>query len=183
MEFTNKKIYLNENILYKIYKYLPLNDKFKFKLINKLTYIEYNNHNKKLINNYYHDYKEFKECLNKNNYTKNEILDIGNKCIKYIDKVAEERSGSFQTYGINFVMSQFNFYYDLRYIFEIIMKEIDINKLIIKQEILKEAVKTIKKRKYLSRSETLWKISNEPGLRSLHWNFKPKNSDEWVYVK
>ena len=175
-------IYLNEDIINIIYNKLNINSKILFSYINKFTFNNYIIINKKLIYNYINiDYILFKKLLNYFNYTNNELQLIGKSCLKNIPIIPEKKTGSFQTIGLT---NTLNYYYDLRYLFELIMNNICIEKLI-KINIIDDKIlfmiNKIKKSKYLNRYDTIWIISSEPSLRSLNWNFKPYNM-KWINV-
>jgi len=178
-------IYLDENIINIIYNKLEINSKIKFAYINKFTYTNYKCINKTLIYNYiYTDYILFKKLLIFFNYNEKELLLIGRTCLENIPKIAEKKTGSFQTNGIN--NNKLNYYYDLRYFFELIMNNISIKELIKSNDIndeIKFMLNKIFKYRYLSRFETLWKISSEPSLRTLNWNFNPCDKDiNWIKI-
>ena len=183
MEFNS--IYLDENIINIIYNKLEINSKIKFAYINKFSYTNYKCINKTLIYNYiYTDYILFKKLLNFFNYNETEILKIGRTCLENIPKIAEKRTESFQTNGLN---NKLNYYYDLRYFFELIMNNISIKELIKLNDVndkIKFMLNKIVKYRYLYRFETLWKISSEPSLRTLNWNFTPCDKDiKWIKVQ
>ena len=182
MEFN--LIYFDDNITNLIYNKLDIDSKIKFAYICNYTYDNYISINKTLIYNYiYTDYLLFKKLLNYFNYSSFQLLKIGNTCLENIPKIAEKKTESFQTNGLN---NKFNYFYDLRYFFELIMNNISIKELINHNNIndkIKFILNTIVKCKYLSRSETLWKISSEPSLRTLNWNFTPCDKDiKWIRV-
>lgn len=184
-------IYLDENIINIIYNKLEINSKIKFAYLNKFTYTNYKCINKTLIYNYiYTDYILFKKLLNFFNYNEKELLLIGRTCLENIPKIAEKKTRSFQTYGINNKLRRLNrnyYYYDLRYFFELIMNNISVKELIKSKDIndkIKLMLNKIVKYRYLSRFETLWKISSEPSLRTLNWDFTPCDKDiKWVKVQ
>ena len=70
------------------------------------------------------------------------------------------------------------------FFFELIMNNISIKELIKSNDIndeIKFMLNKIVKYRYLSRFETLWKISSEPSLRTLNWNFSPCDKDiNWI---
>ena len=176
-------IYLDDNIINLIYNKLDIDSKIIFTYTNYFTYYNYNNINKTLIYNYiYSDYLLFKKLLNYFDYSSFELLKIGNTCLENIPKIAEKKTGSFQTNGIN--NNKLNYYYDLRYFFELIINNISIKELIKSNDIndeIKFMLNKIVKYRYLSRFETLWKISSEPSLRTLNWNFSPCDKDiNWI---
>lgn len=168
-------IYINDNVIYKIYKNLELNDKITFTYINKFTYDNYIDINKKLIYCYLNNYKIFYKLLNYYKYNYNELVYIFIKCINNINYVSE--------YSINCNIN-YN-YIDLRFFFELII----LNKELIKDiriysklnNVLKLLLTEIKKSCYLSRSETIWKIQSKPHLRSLNSCFKPLINN-WNYL-
>jgi len=182
MEFN--LIYIDENITSLIYNKLDINSKIIFAYINNFTFNNYISINKKLIYKYiYNDYILFKKLLNYFDYTNNELQLIGQSCLKNIPLISEKKTGSFQTNGLTDTL---NYYYDLRYFFELIMNNISIKNLF-KTTNVDEKIKfmlyKILDHKYLCRHETLWNISSDPALRTLNWNFSPYNKNiNWIKV-
>jgi hypothetical protein len=169
MEISN--IYINDDIVYYIFDKLSYEGKVAFSHINRYTYNEYKDTIKYNIFKYINtDYRLYKDCINRYKYNNNEIRDLGIIAIKNMKTVW----GSLQT-G----------YYDLRYIFELIMKDLDINDKDIKkinnklnlQLILQE----IKKCKSFNRAETILNISKVPMLHALRYTFK-NYDNEWMYI-
>lgn len=171
-------IFIDENIIDIIYNNLNLNDKVNFSSINKHAYSNYKGVNKSRIYEYINnDIKLFKKALNRFNYSQNELLKISKIAINNIPNVKEKKSGSYQTNGINNI---YNCYYDLRYIYELILNGLDtysleFNEIIINNnnDIITFLINTIKKNISFSIDETKWNINNEPCLRTLHKSFIP----------
>lgn len=175
-------IYIHEDIIFLIYKKLNINSKIIFSYINKFTYNNYKSINKKLIYNYiYTDYLLFKKILNYYNYSNLELELIAKKCLINIPIISEKKTGSYQTNGLN---NKLNYYYDLRYFFELIMNNLSIKNLFKSNSNnkIKLMLNKIINNKYLSRHETLWNISSDPSLRTLNWNFKPYDNIKWIKV-
>ena len=169
MEFNN--IYINDDIVYYIFNKLSYKDKITFSHINKYTYDEYKDSIKYNIFKYINtDYKLYKDCINRYKYNKNEIKDLGLLAISDI----RTTWGTLQTV-----------YYDLRYIFELIMKNLDINDKDI-QKInnklnLQLILQEIENCKSFSRAETILNINKLPILHSLRYTFN--NYDKgWQYI-
>ena len=169
MEFNN--IYINDDIVYYIFNKLSYKDKITFSHINKYTYDEYKNSIKYNIFKYINtDYKLYKDCINRYKYNQNEIKDLGLLAISDI----RTTWGTLQTV-----------YYDLRYIFELIMKNLDINDKDI-QKInnklnLQLILQEIENCKSFSRAETILNISKMPILHSLRYTFNNYDK-EWQYI-
>ena len=119
----------------------------------------------------------FKKALKRFNYSQHELLNISKLAINDIPNVKEKKLGSYQTNGINNI---YNCYYDLRYIYQLILKGLDtysleFNEIIINNnnDIITFLINTIRNNISFSIDETIWKINNEPCLRTLHKSFKP----------
>lgn len=183
MNFNN--IYIDENLINIIYNNLILNDKVNFSSINKYSYNNYKGVNKTRIYEYiYINYELYKKALKRFNYSQNELLNITKIVINEISIIKEKKLGSFQT---NCIYELYNHYYDLRYIFELILNGLntndkELNNIImdtnflnknITQSTLLFLINTIKNNISFSITETMCKIHNEPCLRTLHKTFKP----------
>ena len=172
------KIFINDNLIDIIYNKLDLNDKVNFSSINNYSFNNYKGINKSRIYLYVNnDIILFKKALERFNYSQNELLKISEIAINNIPNVKEKKSGSYQTNGINNI---YNCYYDLRYIYELILYELHINNIEFNNivdnhsnDIIKFLINTIKKNISFTRTETAWKINSEPCLRTLHYDFKP----------
>ena len=169
MEINN--IYINNDIVYYIFNKLSYKDKIAFSHINQYTYNEYKNSIKYSIFKYINtDYKLYKNCINRYKYNQNEIKDLGLIAITNMKTVW----GSLQTD-----------YYDLRYIFELIMKDLDINDKDIEKinnklnlQIILQEVKNCRS---FSRAQTILNISKLPMLHSLRYTFNNYDK-EWLYI-
>jgi len=169
MEINN--IYINDDIVYYIFNKLSYKDKVAFSHTNQYTYNKYKNSIKYNIFKYINtDYKLYKDCINRYKYNQNEIKDLGLIAITNIKTVW----GSLQTD-----------YYDLRYIFELIMKDLDINDKDIKKinnrlnlQIILQEVKNCRS---FSRAQTILNISKLPMLHSLRYTFNNYDK-EWLYI-
>ena len=169
-------IYLDENILYNIIQNLNLNDKMMFCKSNKKIYKIFYKDIKYDIYDSLNDYKLYREFMRRFEYDKYHLEYIGILVLE-----------NMETIWINY-----NEYYDLRYIYELIMKDLDINDIDIVNVNtsinIRFILNTLKKCKSINRYETKVKIQNEPCLRTLHYDFTlyPINNRvdllEWVCI-
>ena len=103
----------------------------------------------------------FKMCLQKYTYTEEEIQGIGITAVKGVGSVWDGGNCG---------------YYDLRYLFELIYRGLNIDEDIIqntKYSNLPIIMKKIKQCISFTRSETIHKVNNEVMLYSLHTLFTP----------
>jgi len=182
MEFSD--LFINENLVNLIYNNLVINDKVNFSSINKYSYNNYKGINKLRVYEYVNkDYKLFRKALERFKYSQEELLNISDIAIKNIPIVKEKKTGTFQTNGIE---NLFNNYYDLRYLFELILnglntKSLEFDNIMVgtfnlnndSRLKLMYIIKIIRKNISFSRTETIWKINSEPSLRTLHSSFNP----------
>tara|TARA_B110000977_G_scaffold85855_1_gene114433 strand:- start:300 stop:830 length:531 start_codon:yes stop_codon:yes gene_type:complete len=176
MDINN--IYITGHIIKNIIDILDLEDKISFTTCNKTVYEKYYDNIKvdiyKYVNN---DYKYFKRFINTFKYDILTIKTLGLLTIINPNVVW----GGYKTK-----------YYDLRYIYELIMKDLDINDMDIVNVNtsinIRFILNTLKKCKSINRYETKVKIQNEPCLRTLHYDFTlyPINNRvdllEWVCI-
>jgi hypothetical protein len=177
MDINN--IYITDDIIKKILDILNLEDKISFTICNKTIYDKYYDNIKvdiyKYVNN---DYKYFKRCIN---------------TFKY-DALTIKTLGLLSIINPNIVWGGYKIkYYDLRYIFELIMKDLDINDIDIENVNtsinIRFMLNILKNCKSFNRFETKNNIQKEPSLKSLHNDFilYPScnvNNDllEWVCI-
>ena len=166
MEFN--KVYLDDNLLYKIYNLLPFNDMITFSYINQYTYNNYKQKTKyKIFLFLNNDYKLFRKCLQFYKYSITELYYLGKYSINNINYVTRYDNDDIH-------------YYDLRFIFELIYNKFNYKNIPIKDEFLIKAIKYIKKSISFNRFETIYNISKYPLLHSLSYMFTPKT--KWVYI-
>ena len=176
------KIYIHSDIIDHIFNNLFYEDMITFSQLNKYTYKKYKDSIKfkvyEFLNN---DYKLYKECFKRYKYDEMQIKTLGLMAISEpITIWATSLSG----------------YYDLRYIFELIMVGLDTNDIDIininKALNLKIILITLNRCKSFNRFETIENINNEPSLRSLHVLFNPtqslhlqdrnKKNRRWIHI-
>jgi len=154
--------FITEDLFDLIFLILPYEDKINFSQITHFTY-----------NTYYHrirftvhkslltDYRLFKMCFQRYTYTEEEIQELGITAVKGVGSVWDGGHCG---------------YYDLRYLFELIYRGLNIDKGIIqntKYSNLQIIMKKIKQCLSFTRSETIHKVNNEVMLYSLHTSFTP----------
>ena len=101
-------IYIDDNILFIIFRKLSFIDMIRFSHVNKLTYNIFYNDNKNLIHNYInYDYKRFYALLNMYKYEFDEISQMGLQSIMNMKTIMTNND---------------KIYYDLRYLFELVNK-------------------------------------------------------------
>lgn len=168
MELSN--IYIDDNILFNIFRQLPLLDMVRFSHVNRLTYnIFY-----KLIKNKIYkisDYKNFYRLINMYKYNENEITKLGISSIMSIKTI---------------ISSENIKYYDLRYLFELINNGFNSKDNYYKYsdnyEVLKMMIMTIKRCISFNRFETILKVSSEPILYSLRKNINIKQPKDFTPI-
>tara|TARA_B100000902_G_scaffold399131_2_gene468574 strand:- start:475 stop:957 length:483 start_codon:yes stop_codon:yes gene_type:complete len=157
MELNN--IYLDENILYNIIKNLNLNDKMMFCKSNKKIYNIFYKDIKYDIYDSLNDYKLYREFMRRFEYNKYHLECIGILVLE-----------NMKTIWINY-----NEYYDLRFIYECILQNLDTNNKIIKNSIKNDNIKlllsVLDNCKSFNRFETQLKVNMEPCLLSIHSNY------------
>ena len=146
-------IYLDENILYNIIQNLNLNDKMMFCKSNKKIYKLFYTDIKYGIYDSLNDYKLYCEFMRRFKYDKYHLECIG---ILVLENMG--------TLWINY-----NEYYDLRYIYECILQNLNINDIKIKNDNMK-LLSVLYNCKSFNRFETQIKVNMEPCLISIHSN-------------
>ena len=162
-----QNIYINDDIIHNIFDNLDFHDKISFSQSNNYMYINYYDKIKYYIYLYLHkNYKLYKECINRFKYDKSQIKMLG------MIALSDPNTVKSLTIHNNYIT-----YYDLRYIFELIMKDLDINDpdIVNANESInmRFILNKIKKCKSFNRFETKNKINNESSLISLHTLFSP----------
>lgn len=147
-------IYLDENILYNIIQNLNLNDKIMFCKSNKKIYELFYTDIKYGIYDSLNDYKLYRQFMRRFEYDKYHL-----ECISIL--VLE----NMETIWINY-----NEYYDLRYIYECILQNLNINDIKIKNDNMKLLLSVLYNCKSFNRFETQIKVNMEPCLISIHSN-------------
>jgi hypothetical protein len=166
MEFN--KIYIPEIVINNIYENILDEENIIFSHINNFTFNTFRNINKykifRFINN---NYKLFKQYLNTYKYSQIELDTIG----------------IVSAFNIKLIKSRALYtYYDLRYIFELILKDVKFDKKMIDNEPLFFIINTIESYKTFNRFETILNINNDMLLYPLHYNFVPDNNNTWMYI-
>jgi len=153
-------IYLDENILYDIIKNLNLNDKMIFCKCNKKLYELFYKDIKYGIYNTINDYKLYRQFMRRFKYDKSNILNIGILVLENMGTIWDEK---------------YNEYYDLRFIYECILQNLDINNIKIKNSIknnnIRYLLSVLNNCKSFNRFETQVNIDRVPCLTSIHSNF------------
>jgi len=160
------KIYIQDDIIDYIFNNLFYEYMITFSQINKYTYKKYKDSIKfkvyEFLNN---DYKLYKECFKRYKYDEMQIKTMG------LIAISEP---------ISIWATSLSGYYDLRYIFELIIVGLDINDTDIvninKGLNLRIILSTLNGCKSFNRFETIENINREPSLRSLHMLFNPTQS-------
>ena len=161
MEFNGK--YFDSNVIDNIFKKLDYEDMIQFLQVNKYMVKVYQNYIKYKIFDYINkDYRMFKGCFNRYTYNDKVIKELGIIALKKLNTI----------WGSNLTG-----YYDLRFIFELIMSGLNINdKDIIEANnslSIRFIVKKMNSCKSFNRFETIRNVNSEPSLRSLHSTFHP----------
>lgn len=175
---------LTEDLIDIIFNKLDIYDMINFYQINSYTY----NHYKDLIKDkskvYINtDYKKFRSIIVRYRYTQEELLELGGLGVMGICKVAPY---------LKYRHLNRYLYYDLRYLFELILLGLDINdenfiKLCRKKSYRFETqievmLKSIKKCISFNRFETIHNINRESQILGvLHPSFRASDKD-WVYI-
>ena len=157
-----QNIYITDDIIDKIFDNLSYNSKINFSQTNNYMYNKYYDNIKYNIFLFLHaDYRLYKCCINRFKYDTSQIKILGMLAISG-PKVIEKSPLK---------------YYDLRYIFELIMKNLDINDRDIvnanESMSMRFILNKINSCKSFNRFETKNKINNESSLISLHNLFSP----------
>lgn len=165
-------IFFESGIIDIIFDKLNYNDKNMFLYTNKYTYQTYHKKIKYMVYDFVNqDYSRFKRLMKRYTYTKNELKELGIRCIIKIPKVRGENS----------VIT----YNDLRYIFELVCAGLDYHDHVFKGNIqqmnLLTIMNTIKYCISFDRFETIRKVNQEIILYPLHRLFIPRNN-LWEYI-
>ena len=169
---------LPDNLIDIFFEKLSYDDMINFTNVNHYTYERYKHKMKQMsflfINE---DYLSFRKNLIRYKYTKKEISDLGMIGVKGIQRVSPISNGYI--------------YYDLRYLFELILLGLDIDDKNFLIECRKKSpvcknqiefiLRKIKDCVSFSRRETIHKINFEPCLGVLHSLFEP-NDKNWIYI-
>ena len=151
-------IYLDENILYNIIQNLNLNDKMIFCKSNKKIYELFYVDIKYDIYDSLNDYKLYREFMRRFKYDKYHLECIGILVLE-----------NMKTIWINY-----NEYYDLRFIYECILQNLDINDKSIKKSIKNDNIRLLLSILYNCKSfnhfETQLRVNMIPCLSSIHSN-------------
>lgn len=151
-------IYLDENILYDIIQNLNLNDKMIFCKCNKKIYELFYKDIKYDIYNSLNDYKLYRQFMRRFEYDKYHLECIGILVLE-----------NMRTIWINY-----NEYYDLRFIYECILQNLDTNNKSIKKSIKNDNIELLLSILYncksFNRFETQLRVNMIPCLYSIHSN-------------
>lgn len=166
-------IYIDDNILFIIFRKLSFIDMIRFSHVNKLTYNIFYNDNKNLIHNYInYDYKRFYALLNMYKYDVDEITQIGLQSIMNMRTIMTDNN---------------KIYYDLRYLFELVNKGFivttELDNTGLDKKVILIMFKAMKRCISFSRYETIMKIYNEPILYSLRRNIQIKQPKDFLFLK
>ena len=171
MELSN--FYINDNILFIIFRNLSFIDMIRFSHVNNLTYNIFYNNNKSLIYNYINDdYNRFYSLLNMYKYEVDEISQMGLQSIMNMKTIMTNND---------------KIYYDLRYLFELVNKGFTVttefNNSSLDKKVILIMIKAMKRCISFSRNETIMKIYNEPILYSLRRNINIKRPKDFMILK
>ena len=148
-------IYLDENIINNIIQNLNLNDKMMFCKSNKKIYELFYVDIKYGIYDSLNDYKLYHEFMRRFEYDKYHLECIGILVLENI-----------KTIWINY-----NEYYDLRFIYECMLQNLDINNIKIKNDNIRLILSVLYNCKSFNHFETQVKVNMEPCLISIHSKF------------
>jgi len=165
------EFYIDDNILFIIFRKLSFIDMIRFSHVNHLTYNIFFNNNKNLIYNYInYDYKRFYALLNMYKYDVNEITKMGITSMENMKTIMTDND---------------KIYYDLRYLFELVNKGFNYtdNYKNSDKKVILIMIKAMKRCISFSRYETIMKIYNEPILYSLRRNIRVKQPQGFLLLK
>jgi hypothetical protein len=175
---------LTDDILDIIFNQLTLDEMIIFYQVNSHTYNTFKDVIKNKAKIYLNkDYKKFRDVIVRYNYCNEELLEMGLIAVKGINQVAPFlKYKHLKTYK----------YYDLRYLFELILLGLDIDDEHFIDESRKNSVrfetqiemmlKSIKNSISFNRFETIHNINKKPEMLGvLHRSFRA-NDKEWVYI-
>jgi len=178
MNFNN--IYLNDDLSFSIYNFLNFKGRINFMQINRYTRDTFLSSLKNHIYIYINeDYLKFKLFLDNMKYTKYELKNISLILAKEINYV----------YHFSLFFEEEFKKYDLRYLFELIYKDININDKefvnSLKYPNIIDTIHELKRCISWSRELTIFNIINHPNLYSLHPDFNGyfKNDKYWCKLK
>jgi hypothetical protein len=170
---------LNDDVLDLIFNQLTLDEMIIFYQVNSHTYNLFKDVIKNKAKIYLNtDYKKFRTVIVRYKYSNQDLLEMGLLGVKGINQVAP----FLKTYK----------YYDLRYLFELIMMDLDIDDKLFVDECRKKSVrfetqiemmlKSIKNNMSFNRFETIHNINKEAQILGvLHRSFRANDKD-WVYI-
>jgi len=164
MELSN--VFVNDDILYHIYDQLSIQSKLSFSKTNRYLFDNYHKTCKQEIFKHINEnYSNFRLLLHYLSYSESEKQNILQQSVDTIQKVE--------------VLP--NLYrYDLRFLFELMMKHYTIFKAKHIPDALVPYLHRLLYCKSFDRSQTLWRVHDEFTLYTLHQSFQPYYS--WVYV-
>ena len=175
---------LTDDILDIIFNKLTLDEMIIFYQVNSYTYNLFKDVIKNKAKIYLNtDYKKFRNVIVRYNYCKEDLLEMGLMGLKGINRVEPFlKYKHLKTYK----------YYDLRYLFEMILLGLDIDDKKFIEECRKQSIrfetqiemmlKSIKNSISFSRFETIHNINQKPEMLGvLHRSFRA-NDKEWVYI-
>jgi len=156
-------IYIDPNVIDIIFKKLNYEDMIQFLQVNKYMVTTYQGYIKYRIFDYINkDYRLYKNCFKRYTYDDNVIKELGIVALKTLNTI----------WG-----STLTGYYDLRFTFELIMNDLNINDKDIIEANNSLSIRFILKKmntcKSFNRFETIRNVNKEPSLRSLHSTFHP----------
>ena len=172
-----QNIYITDDIIDKIFNNLSYNSKINFSQTNNYMYNNYYDNIKYNIFLFLHtDYRLYKCCINRFKYDTSQIKILGMLAISDPKVIEKSQVGASPLK-----------YYDLRYIFELIMKDLDINDCDIvnanESMSMRFILNKINSCKSFNRFETKNKINNESSLISLHNLFSPHtHTTHWDHI-
>ena len=163
MDINN--IYISDDIFDIIFNNLSFNEMINLSHTNKFLYNKYKNKIKINIYSFVNkDYKLFRECIHRYNYDELYIKTLGIFAVSYPNILWTSNMT-----GI----------YDLRFIFELIMKDLNINEEDIvnanKSYNIRFLLQRLNRCKSFNRFETINNINEDGYLKSLEILFRPKS--------
>ena len=172
-------IFFEDGIIDIIFEGLTYHDRLRFSHVNQYTYITYHKKVKFLIHEFMNrDYKLFKKWIKVYTYTKEELKYI---FLKVSCRIPDVKVTSPLSYGNRSITS---YYYDLRYIFELIYAGLNHQGQGIKGKTIQSnlflIMDTIQRCISFDRYETIHNINQQIILYPLHRLFNPSYS--WEYI-
>ena len=177
MDFNH--IFFEGGLIDIIFEGLTYHDRLRFSHVNQYTYITYHKKVKSLIHEFMNrDYKLFKKWIKVYTYTKEELKYI---FLKVSCRIPDVKVTSPLSYGNRSITS---YYYDLRYIFELIYAGLNHQGQGIKGKTIQSnlflIMDTIQRCISFDRYETIHNINQQIILYPLHRLFNPSYS--WEYI-